>query len=144
MGVERILRLPVSVDAGGGDAGGGNQFRGRYPLAAGQCAAGGAVCGDGASALADCPEPGNPWRGVFLVGMGPDRHCGADCVRGRYEHHQLYGRHQRHHGGLLAGGAGAAGVEEWHRGVREREPDCRGDSQRAGVQLVQLPAEEQG
>ena len=58
VGVECVLRLPVSVDAGGSDAGGGHQLRGRYPFAAGQCASGGAVCGDGSAVLADCAEPG--------------------------------------------------------------------------------------
>ena len=86
MGVECVLRAPVSVVAGGGDAGGGHQFCGRYPFAAGLGAAGGAVCGDGTDVPADCAEPGLRGRGVRLVGVGPDWHRCSDCVRGGDEY----------------------------------------------------------
>ena len=156
MGVERLLRNrffagaqnDISLALDSGDAGGGGEFRGRYPLAAGQRAAGGAVRGDGADVPANRSESGICGRGVRLVGVGAHRRCRADRVRGGHEHLQFHGRDQWHHGRVFAGGAGAAlPVEPDVRSggsVRGREPDRGGDPVGAGVLLVQLPAEEQG
>lgn len=77
MDLERLFRFPVSLAAGGCDAGGGRELRRRYPFAARFGASCGAVRGDGAAVLAvgHCPS-------AALGCVDP----GADRVRGGDEH----------------------------------------------------------
>lgn len=71
-----VLRAGALAVPAGTDAHCGDQLRGRYPFAAGQRAAGGAVRGDGA----DVPVLGDPELGELV-----DHHPRPDPVRG---HHQ--------------------------------------------------------
>ena len=136
-GVSAVPRGPAA-DRGG-------EFRGRCAFAAGQRAAGGAVCVDGLDGV----EPGGAALGVLV-----DRADRGGGVRGRLEHREFYGWDQWHHGVLQPRRAGAPGATERaaepgrggsaggriHRAV---VPDG-GGAGRAGVRLVQLPAAREG
>lgn len=133
--MERFLRVPVSLGAGGCDAGGGDILRGRYPFADSVCQADGSFHCHGAAVRA-----AGDAEVVVVVGGA---HC-ADRVRGGDQRHQLHGRYQRHYGRLFAGGAGAAAAEECVCRVHREFVPGGHFAGGAGVLLLQLQAEEQG
>lgn len=125
----------LSAVPGGFADGGGSELLGRCTVAAGQCASGGAVPGDGADVL----EHGHPALGDVVDGVDS-----AHRVRGGYECHQLHGWHQRDYGRVCTGGSVAVVAAEWGNRFHRAVVSGGGYPGGAGVLCVQLPSEGEG
>lgn len=150
--MERVLRLPLPLDAGGSDARGGHLLRGRRALAARLRAPRGPVPRDGSAHTPALPmRPGSRFpRRQQPADYHRVRGAGAGGMRGCDQHLQLHGRDQRHNRGLLVRSARAPDAGEpapeagERRGVHRPQPPERGGAGAAGVLLLQLPPAREG